>query len=160
MTTNFSADEATSSTVSLIESGALAPVCASPPFAQRLLAAGAHLLMLASLPGIVLTCAIWLTCRRAPFVAQHARRALVAEVLAHLVLGVVVTGLFGSALTFMGTVLSNHAGAGQFSLYAVLGALGGLTLLPLVALLGFVLLALSGAVRALRGQIPRRRQRA
>lgn len=123
-----------------------------PSLAVRVLAATAHLLMLASVPGIVLTVILWLACRRVPFVSQHARRALITELLAHLVLGILLAGALLAALTSTGRTIAYAGGAPDHSLLTLLAALGALTLLPLAALLCFLGVALGGALSALRGR--------
>lgn len=125
----------------------------SPTLVERLLAATAHLLGLFSILGIALAACIWLTQRkRSWYVSTQARRAVWWQILAHIalivlivVLVVVVAITFGGALGTSGD-LGNIFGAGFIS------ALAGLYLIPVVVAAIFALMAIVGAIEALRGK--------
>lgn len=134
-------------------SGQVAEGRSGPTLVERLLAAAAHLLGLFSILGIALAACIWLTQRkRSWYVATQARRAVWWQILAHLallvliiVLVVVVAVTFGGALGTSGDI-GNFFGAG------FIGALAGLYLIPVVVAAIFAVMAIVGAIEALRGK--------
>ncbi len=124
-----------------------------PTLAERLLASTAHLLGLFSILGIALAACIWLTQRRRSwYVTTQARRAVWWQIIAHLVLLVVIIVLVVIVAITFGGALGTDGDLGQISGAGFIGALAGLYLIPVVLAAGFAVLAIAGAIEALRGK--------
>ncbi len=119
---------------------------------ERLLAAAAHLLMLASLPGLALAALIWLTQRRrSAYVAAQARQAVLWQVMSNVVFVVLIGVLVAAALISLGGAVDGTGALAHRAITGVLGSLLGLYLVLLVAGLIFGLSAVVGALAALFG---------
>jgi uncharacterized Tic20 family protein len=113
-----------------------------PGAGERMVAAAAHLLMLATLPGILITATIWILSRKgSPFVRQHARQALRWQILAHLI----IFGLIGC------TILGIVGGAFGGSINAAYAAGIVLILVATIPYVVFDIPAVIGALKALFG---------
>jgi uncharacterized Tic20 family protein len=124
-----------------------------PKLAERLLAATAHLLGLFSILGIALAACIWLTQRRrSQYVATQARRAVWWQVIAHLVLLALIIVLVVIAVVTFGGALGTTGDLGQLLGAGFISALAGLYLVPVVVAAGFAVMAIVGAIEALRGK--------
>lgn len=125
----------------------------TPTWPERILAATAHLLGLFSILGIALAACIWLTQRRrSPYVATQARRAVWWQVMAHVVLLVLIVVLVIIAAVTFGAALGTSGDLGQALGTGFIGALAGIYLIPVVVATGFVVVAIVGAIEALRGK--------
>ena len=125
----------------------------TPTWPERLLAAAAHLLGLFSILGIALAACIWLTQRRrSHYVATQARRAVLWQVTAHLVLLALIVVLVIIAVVTFGGALGTSGDLGQALGAGFIGALAGIYLIPVLVALGFAVVAIVGAIEALRGK--------
>ena len=124
-----------------------------PTWPERLLAAAAHLLGLFSLLGIALAACIWLTQRRrSHYVGTQARRAVVWQIIAHLVLLALLVVLAIVVIVTFGAALGTNGDLGQALGASFISALAGIYLIPVLVALGFAVVAIVGAIEALRGK--------
>jgi len=125
----------------------------TPSWPERLLAAAAHLLGLFSILGIALATCIWLTQRRrSHYVGTQARRAVMWQIVAHLVLLELIVILVIVAVVTFGGALGTNGDLGQALGAGFIGALAGIYLIPVLVALGFAVVAIVGAIEALRGK--------
>jgi uncharacterized Tic20 family protein len=141
-------------------------VAAHPPrLWERVLAAVTHLLMLASVPGLVVATGIWLSQRRrSAYVATQARDAVLWQVLSNVVFVVLLAVLLVVAVVSLGGAVSDtRQTSGAIS--HLVGSLLGIYVLLVLAAVFFGLSAVMGALFALFGRtfhyplVSRRRKR-
>jgi uncharacterized Tic20 family protein len=114
-------------------------------------AAAAHVLMLASLPGLAVALLIWLTQRRrSAYVAAQAKDAVLWQVLSNAVFLVLLAALLVIAVVSLGGAVSDTRQAGGAVTHLV-GSLLGIYIVLVLAALFFVVSALVGAICALLG---------
>jgi uncharacterized Tic20 family protein len=121
---------------------------------ERLIAASAHLAILFSLPGLIYAAILWVVMRReSPFASQHARQAVLWQILTNVMLLVVLLVLFVIALvSFGGTVTDTGGNAGK-DLAALFGSFLGLFVVLIIGVTVSVGAALIGAISALMGRL-------
>jgi uncharacterized Tic20 family protein len=128
-----------------------AVVARAPRVWERVLAAVAHLLMLASVPGLAVAIVIWLTQRRrSAYVAAQAKDAVFWQLLSNIVFVVLLAVLLAVAVGSLGGAVSDTRQASGAITHLV-GSLLGIYVLLVVAALFFALSAVVGALFALFG---------
>lgn len=125
----------------------------SPRLLERMLAAVSHLLMLLSIPGLVVAALIWVTQRRhSPYVAAHARAAVVWQVVSNAVFMLLLGVLLLIAVTSLGGAVTSQGTSGEGAVTRLVGSLLGLYVVLVAAALFFGISALLGALFALFGR--------
>lgn len=126
----------------------------APRVSERLLAAAAHLMVMLTFPGSLLASAIWALNRRSPFVAFHARQAVLWQALTHVVfvllLGIGFLLVFfslGGALNGITDGTNKSGGIGL-----LISSFFGIFVLIIAAALFFTVSAIIGALFALFGK--------
>lgn len=128
------------------------PYSIRPSGMERVLAATAHLLTLFSLPGMLLSTAIWLIYRRrSRYVAMQARQAVLWQTLGHIVVFLAIGLLLLTAILAIGG--SDARGLqGQVAGGSLVGSVIGLFLIPVGATIFFFVSSIIGALASLLGK--------
>jgi uncharacterized Tic20 family protein len=130
------------------------PAATRPPGAiERILAACAHLLILASVPGTLIAASIWLTQRRrSPFVAYHAGQAVFWQIMTHIFGVLVILFLLVTAIFSFGSAVNAKGSDDSFAITGLFGSLLGIYVLLAAAGVFFGFGAIFGAIFALFGK--------
>lgn len=124
-----------------------------PNLGERVLAACAHLATLVSIPGLLVALGIWLVNRkRSAFVARQARQAVLWQILTNALLLILIVLLIATAIHEFGGAINTKGSAGQTDMIKLLGALIGLYVVLLGALIICWVSAILGAFAALLGR--------
>jgi uncharacterized Tic20 family protein len=123
-----------------------------PSALERILAAIAHLLTIFSVPGMLLSTAIWLTNRhRSRYVAMQARQAVLWQTTGHIVVFLSVGLLLLTAILSVGG--SDARGlSGEIAGGSMVGSVIGLFLIPIGATVFFFTSSIVGAFASLLGK--------
>ena len=127
---------------------------ASPPTgAERVIAAVAHLLLLFSLPGTLVTAIIWLTQRKhSAFVSRQARQAVMWQLMANVVIIATIGILIGIAISSVGGAISAKGASANNAVLHLGGSLVGVYVLLILAAVYSAASAVIGALFALFGR--------
>lgn len=136
---------------------ASAPRAERPPrLDERIVAAFAHLLVLFLLPGSLVAWMIWLiNRRRSPFIAYHARQAVLWQSLSNVVFTVLLIIAFAAMFTSVGTLFTDASTANtqdETSIPVLISSFLGIFALIIVSELYFWITAFVGAFAALFGK--------
>lgn len=131
----------------------LAPAERSPRLDERVVAAIAHLLVLFLLPGSLVAWMIWmLNRRRSPFIAYHARQAVLWQSLSNVVFTILLIIAFAAIFTSFGTALNDANTPDDISIPVLISSFFGIFALIVVSELSFWIAAFVGAFAALLGK--------
>ena len=123
-----------------------------PRLSERLIAACLHLLVTLVFIGPFLTFIVWVwNRRRSPFIAYHARQAVLWQSLMNICVFLLLGLFLVIAFTSFGDLIVNNA-RNDGALARLFGSFLGLYALAIVALLFFWLSAAVGAIGALLGK--------
>lgn len=129
-----------------------APAERPPRLDERIVAAIAHLLVLFLLPGSLVAWMIWLiNRRRSPFIAYHARQAVLWQSLSNIVFTVLLIAAFTAIFTSAGTLFSEETAPDNISIPVLISSFLGIFALIVVSELFFWTTAFVGAFAALLG---------
>lgn len=124
-----------------------------PRLDERVAAAIAHLLVLFLLPGSLVAWVIWmLNRRRSPFIAYHARQAVLWQTLSNVVFTILLIIAFAVMFTSFGTLLNDGNTHDDTSIPVLISSFFGIFALIMVAELYFWITAFVGAFAALLGK--------
>lgn len=135
---------------------ASAPAERPPRLDERIVAAIAHLLVLFLLPGSLVAWVIWmLNRRRSPFIAYHARQAVLWQTLSNVIFTILLIIAFAAIFTSLGTAV-NDANArnthDDTSIPVLISSFLGIFALIVISELYFWITAFVGAFAALLGK--------
>lgn len=120
---------------------------------ERVTAAIAHLLVLFLLPGSLVAWMIWMVNRRrSPFIAYHARQAVLWQTLSNIVFTILLIIAFAALFTSFGTLVNDGNTRDDTSIPVLISSFFGIFALIVVAELYFWLTAFVGAFAALLGR--------
>ncbi|HEX6540719.1 MAG TPA: DUF4870 domain-containing protein [Ktedonobacterales bacterium] len=123
-----------------------------PTGGERILAAGAHLLTIFSLPGMLLASLIWLTHRRrSRYVAMQARQAVLWQTAGHIIVFLLLILLLLTWILALGGSESSGV-SGQVAGSSMIGSTILLFLIPMGATVFFFSSSLVGAIASLMGK--------
>ncbi|MGZ3585321.1 MAG: DUF4870 domain-containing protein [Ktedonobacterales bacterium] len=130
-----------------------APVERPPRIDERVAAAVAHLLVLFLLPGSLVAWMIWvLNRRRSPFIAYHARQAVLWQTLSNVVFTILLIIAFATIFTSLGTAINDANTHDDTSIPVLISSFFGVFALIVVSELYFWITAFVGAFAALLGK--------
>jgi uncharacterized Tic20 family protein len=130
-----------------------APVERPPRIDERVAAAIAHLLVLFLLPGSFVAWMIWmLNRRRSPFIAYHARQAVLWQTLSNVVFTILLIIAFATIFTSLGTAINDANTHDDTSIPVLISSFFGVFALIVVSELYFWITAFVGAFAALLGK--------
>lgn len=123
-----------------------------PTWAERILAAVAHVMTIFSIPGMLVATGIWLVeRRRSRYVAMQARQAVLWQTFGHIVVFLSVALLLLTAILAVGG--SDAKGLqGEIAGGSMVGSVIGLFLIPIGATVFFFASSLIGAFASLLGK--------
>jgi uncharacterized Tic20 family protein len=129
------------------------PVERPPRIDERLVAATAHLLVLFLLPGSLVAWLIWvINRRRSPFIAYHARQAVLWQSLSNIVFTLLLIIAFATIFTSLGNAVNDAHSRDDISVPVLISSFLGIFALIVVSELYFWITAFVGAVAALLGK--------
>ena len=130
-----------------------APVERPPRIDERFVAAIAHLLVLFLLPGSLVAWLIWIiNRRRSPFIAYHARQAVLWQSLSNSVFTVLLIIAFVAIFTSLGTLFNEGDRPDNTSIPVLISSFFGIFALIVISELYFWITAFVGAFAALLGK--------
>lgn len=119
---------------------------------ERILAAGAHLMTMFSLPGMLVATVIWFTHRRrSRYVAMQARQAVLWQTLGHIIVFLAIGLLLLTAILAMSNSEADGL-SGQIAGSSMVGSVIGLFLIPIGATIFFFSSSIVGAIASLLGK--------
>ena len=131
----------------------VAPLAAPPTGAERVIAAVAHLLLLFSLPGTLVTAIIWVTQRKhSAFVSRQARQAVMWQLMANVVIIATLGILIGIAISSVGGAITAKGPSAANAVLHLGGSLIGVYVLLILAAVYSAASAVIGALFALFGR--------